>query len=197
MLSLFDVGLAGNRRRLRHSFCPYAIRRQMIPSERNCYREGAALSERAGHIDRSAMKPGQFSHQRQPNSSALKCSRSRTLDAMETLENARKLFFGDAGARVGHGKLYTVSDDAEANYDATLKGEFEGIGEKIQYDLLPHVTVHIHGFCNGLAFDREGQSRFLHRRSKDAAHLSCELAQFGRLVDRFEAPGFEAREVEK
>src|SRR5262249_110648 len=133
------------RGRPRHSFCPYAIRRQMIPAQRNCHRESAALSERAGNVDCSAMKPGQFPHQRQPNSSALKCSRSRTLDAMETLENARKLFFGDAGAGVRHRKRYIVSELAEANYDPALEGEFEGIGEKIQHDLLPHVAVHIHG----------------------------------------------------
>src|SRR5215472_731883 len=125
----------------------------MILAEGNCHHESAALSERAGHGDCSAVKFGQFPHQRQPNSGALKCSRSQAFDAVETLENARKLFLGYTGAGVSHRKLYTASDRAEANRNAALKRELEGIGEEVQHDLLPHLAVHVYGFGNGLAFD--------------------------------------------
>src|SRR5580765_5851644 len=143
----------------------------MILAEWKCHRKGTAGSERAGHVDFSAMKPGQFPHERQPNSSTLKGPPSRALDAVEALENSRKLVDGDAGAGVGDRKLYAVSGHAEADYNATFEREFEGIGEKVQYDLLPHVAVYVHSFHNRLTLNGEGQSCLLHRRSEDAADL--------------------------
>jgi hypothetical protein len=73
------------------------------------------------------MKLCQFLHERQANSSAFKCSRARALDSVEALENARNLFLGYAGARIGHRKLHTVSDYAESHDNATLKREFESV----------------------------------------------------------------------
>src|SRR5437660_158128 len=169
----------------------------MVLAERNCHRESAASPGRAGHIDCSTMKPGQFPHERQPDSSAFKCSPSRAFHAVESLENARKLFPGYAGPGVSHRKLYSVSSPADANYNASLKREFESIGEKIQHDLLPHVAVYVHSFRNGLAFNRKCQPRLLHRRSEDAADLLSERAQVDRLIHRLEAPGLDAREVKK
>src|SRR6478609_4101281 len=100
-------------------------------AEWNCHRKHAAPSERAGHSHGSAMKPGQFTHQRQPNSRSLKCSPSRALDPVEALEDSRQLFRGYASAGIRHGKLHIFPDDAKANRDATLEGKLEGIGEKI------------------------------------------------------------------
>ena len=40
----------------------------------------------------------------------------------------------------------SISGHASANCDAAIERKFEGIGEKIQHDLLPHVAVHQHGF---------------------------------------------------
>jgi hypothetical protein len=78
-----------------------------------------------------------------------------------------------------------------------LQGVFEGIGEQIQHDLLPHVPVHVSGCRERRAVDNELYSRTLTGRAEDAGEVRCEGGKIGRFEHRLEAARLDARKIEQ
>ena len=81
--------------------------------------------------------------------------------------------------------------------DLAREGELEGVGKKIEDDLLPHVPVDVDGLGQGRALDPQCQTRAVGGRLEIGRQLGGEGRQVGRLVARLHPPGLDAREVEQ
>ena len=74
---------------------------------------------------------------------------------------------------------------------------FQGVGEEIEHDLLPHVAVNVDGFGKGRAIDDELQPCTFHCGAKYAGKLRGEERQIRWLVVGPHAAHFDADEIEK
>src|SRR5262245_4651707 len=97
-------------------------------------------------------------HQSEANSGTFMGASGGSLDAVEALEQAGELARGhpdpgisnlEHGMRLGAGKL---------NVDAAREGELEGVGEEIEDDLLPHVSIDIDTAGEGWTVDIKPQT---------------------------------------
>ena len=78
-----------------------------------------------------------------------------------------------------------------------VEREFEGVGNQIENDLLPHLTVDIDRLVERRAVDHQGQTRGLTDRSEVAGKIDSKHRQIGRLVRSLHPAGFNAREIEQ
>src|SRR5690348_12851734 len=104
-------------------------------------REAGAHVYLALNSDGSPMQVNQFLHQRESNARSLIGARPYSLHPMKPLKQARHFFWRDAGACIAHHEFYLILSLAQQDRDLASKGEFEGIGEEIEDDLLPHLAV--------------------------------------------------------
>jgi hypothetical protein len=100
------------------------------------------------------MEADQLLYQSQADPRPFMRARLRVLDPMETLEQTWQLRRGDADAGVRHGQLRVVVAPPERDVNAAFEGMLEGDGEEVEHDLLPHLSVDIDQFGQGLAIDR-------------------------------------------
>jgi hypothetical protein len=91
------------------------------------------------------VQPGQLLHQREANTRALIGPPFRTLYPVKSLEQPRQLIRRNAGAGVGDCKLESTVFLRQRYLDGALEREFEGIGEKIENNLLSHLAIDING----------------------------------------------------
>ena len=66
--------------------------------------------------------------------------------SMKAFEESWKLGFRYADARVAHRKLDITGAPAQRYADGALKRMFESVRKQIEDDLLPHLSVDVHGF---------------------------------------------------
>src|SRR5580704_14410908 len=176
-----------------------AILRQMRGAKRDYNVERRSLSGSGVDANFPAVKAHQLLNHRQPDSGAFVGSADLTFDTMEALEQARYLMRRDAGSRVAHGKLRACSVEREAERDAdfTCESIFERIGEQIEDDLLPHITIDVSRFRQGPAINHEAKPGLVHRRTKGAGEFRTVTGEVGWLVHSIEATRFNSREVEQ
>src|SRR5208282_4954968 len=117
----------------------------------NCDRKCAPSSLVALDINRSAVERDQFPHESKADSRAFMGARFCALYSMETFEQTRQLGCGDADSGVGHRELNVVIAPAKCDRDLALESMFEGIGEQVEHDLLPHLPVYIDWLGQGRA----------------------------------------------
>ena len=60
---------------------------------------------------------------------------------------------------------------AQGELDGSLQGEFEGVGEEVEDDLLPHVEVDVDRLGERLAVDAIGEAGAFHGGAEDAGQL--------------------------
>src|ERR1700729_391851 len=89
-------------------------------------------------------------------------------DAVKTLEESWQLVIGNAGPSVHDLEVRVVVHHVEAHGDGALERELEGVREKVQDNLLPHVAIDMNGFGQGGAIDDEPEPCPLDRRTKAA-----------------------------
>ena len=144
------------------------------------------------------MQLDQIRDQREADAGALVGAAPGALDAMKALEDARQLVLGNARARVAHRQLDpSVSDRAQADPDAALEGELEGIRQQIEQDALPHLRIDEGAFDDGFAFDREHQPCAFDRGAKGAREIGREPRQVDLAIGRADAACLDASEVEQ
>src|SRR5665213_591619 len=107
-------------------------------------RDGCADIHGAGSHDRSAMEFHQLLHERESDAGPFVRARTRIGNPMEPLEYMRKLLWCDANARVMHRQHYAPVLGEHAHHNLSFESVLERIGEQIEDDLLPHVTIHIY-----------------------------------------------------
>ena len=73
----------------------------------------------------------------------------------------------------------------------------EGIGEEVEYELLPHLAVDVDRLGQGRAIDRQHQARLLNCRAEDAGQFRRMRGQVGRLIAGLDAAGLETGEVQQ
>src|SRR5712672_3089549 len=105
-----------------------------------------------------------------------------SLDAVETIKHVRQFCFGNANARILYRKLGVITAPAERNADPTLERMLEGVGQQIEDDLLPHVSVNVQQLRERWAIHRQRQAAALNRRAKDACEFCCKRREIDRLV---------------
>ncbi len=118
------------------------------------------------------------------------------LDAVEPLEHARQVRFGDTDAGIRDAQLHAVAGRAQFDRDLPLERELERVREQIQDDLLPHVAIDVDGFAQRIAGDDQGETGLLDGRPEDASELGGELREVGRFIVRVDATSLDAREIQ-
>src|SRR6516164_7266843 len=120
---------------------------------RNRHRKRAALSERALYPHATTVQSDEFLNECQSDPCAFVRPGVDTLDAMKALEHTLALVVGDAHACVTDLQFHCAFHGLQRNRNLALERELEGVGEQIQNDLFPHVTIYVHRFCDWLALD--------------------------------------------
>ncbi len=78
-----------------------------------------------------------------------------------------------------------------------FEGEFEGIGDQVQDDLLPHAAVHKDRLLKLGAVQLKPQAGFFRGRTKNAGEFDGERGKVGRLVDGLHPARFNSREIQQ
>src|SRR5260370_8679378 len=90
-------------------------------------------------------------------------ARLRALDPMKGVEEMGQLALRNPHPGVLHGKLDVLCIACERDANAPCKGMLEGVGEQVEDDFLPHVSVDIDRLCERRPPDGECQAPFPHR----------------------------------
>src|SRR5579884_2191045 len=162
MLRFFNVAFYPRRYGSKSPFTFYPVLGKMVLSGRNKNCECASFPQAAAYIDGPAMQLGQFVNQSQANARALMSPAAGALYTMKPLENPRQLVLRNSRAGIRYGKFDPIFRGPESDFDFSVKGELERIGQEIQYDLFPHVTVHIHRKGKRGAIHFEFKAGFFH-----------------------------------
>ena len=101
----------------------------------------------------------QFLHQREADSAPLMAPAPSAVDAPEALEKVGQIALGNAGPGIRDGELHMVVLGTDRHPDLAVESGFQGVGNKVENDLLPHVAVHI---------DRLGKRRAIHLKLESA-----------------------------
>src|SRR5580692_3156550 len=160
-------------------------------------REGASLPQFADYRNGSRVQLHELLHQREADARSFDGSSLRALDAVKALEDVRQLRGRYPRSRILNRKLETVPDAFEGNAYSTFESELEGVGQKIENDLFPHLAVDRDRPGTRLAFDREFQPRSLHYRAEIGSKFRCISGQIERFENGLHSSGFNAREVEQ
>ena len=106
------------------------------------------------------MQLHQFLNQREANAAAFIGAVLLPFDPVEALKQARQFRLGDADAGIANCQFRLPAVGSQADRDFALEGEFEGVGEEVEDDLLPHVPVDIDGL---------GKRRTIHDKRQPGA----------------------------
>ena len=66
---------------------------------------------------------------------------ARAFDAVEAFKEPWNFGFCNACARIAHREQCLLPISSKTDPDLAIEGEFEGVGQKIEDDLFPHVAV--------------------------------------------------------
>ena len=149
------LNVSGGSRCRRGQLTPstHAIRWNMGCSRLDRHRKSTPFSFLTLDRDLSAMQKDQLLHQGKADARALMGARFCPFYPVKALEQARQLGFRDTNTAVCDRKLCVLANPLQANGDAALEGMFEGVREKVEHDLLPHLPVNV---------DWLGQDRAIH-----------------------------------
>src|SRR5262249_25197396 len=132
-------------------------------------------------FDATAVQTHQLVYQRQSDATALLGAPRRTLHAVETLEPARHPGCGDPDAGVGTLEPGAGTLGPQPHGTAPLQRELEGVGDRVEDYLLPHVAVDEARGVQVLALDQQTQAGALHRRAEHAGEITRADREIGRL----------------
>src|ERR1700691_1245400 len=92
-------------------------------------------------------------------------------NTIESLEQLRDGFGRNSHSCVPNAELGQVAHAMHTDGNFSLKGEFEGIGNQIQNNFLPHIAIHVDWFLKIGAIHYEPQSRLVRRRTEYTRQL--------------------------
>src|SRR5262245_42115015 len=111
-------------------------------------------------------------------------ARAGTADPMEPVEQPGLRGRRNADAGVSHLQFDAIATPMQADLDTAFERELEGVAEKVQDDLLPHLTIDVDRLRKRRAVHQQGEAGLLNRRAKDAGKLNRRGGEVCRLVAR-------------
>src|SRR6266571_3604691 len=117
--------------------------------------------------------------------------------AKEALEHPRQLLRGDPATAVGDLQLNMVCPGALSDLYDTRESKLERVGNQVENDLLPLVTIHVDRLRSRIAVDRESDTGSLEGRAEHAGEVSRQGCEIGRLESGFGAACLDARELQE
>src|SRR5512142_593742 len=138
-------------------------------------------------------------NQGEANARAFERPAPLVLDTMETLEQMRQLFRGNANAGVADDQLRAcaIAGVIYANGDRPFESELEGVGQKIEDNLLPHISIDKHLAGEVLALDVETDPGALGRRTEIGGQIGRQGPNVRPPEVRLHAAGFYAGKIKK
>ena len=135
------------------------------------------------------METDELLHQGEPDTRALVRAALAALDAMEAIPYERQLGGRDAGARIAHDELDSLTMLGKPDLDGAFERELERVRHQVQHDFFPHVAVDQHGRRERRTVDQQLYAGLLGRGTKDAGEVGvkdlarlpprwCRFAQF-------------------
>src|SRR5579862_200847 len=121
----------------------------------------------------------------------------RVLNTMKSLKDVRQLFFGNADPCIDDGQLHVTADTLQGDFDFSVEGEFERVGDEIQQDFFPHLAVDVDKIRNFLASYGILQAGLVHGRAENARNLFGDGTNVDRLVDGLDSPCLDPRKIEQ
>ncbi len=88
------------------------------------------------------MKPNQFLNEGKANTCSFIRATLRAGNAMEPLKDLFKLVVWNTCSCIADGKFYMSCVGAQRHFNFSLEGELEGIGQQIQNDCFPHISIY-------------------------------------------------------
>ena len=143
----------------------------------------------AGDIDPGPVPTHELLHEREADTGPLVRSAPRVRHAMESIKDLRQLVGGNADARVRDVDDRRIPPIAHADGDATVERVLEGVGQEIEYDLLPHLPVDVDARGQERRVHVERESRAVGGRAEGARQFRRAGGQIDRLVGRRGASG--------
>jgi hypothetical protein len=113
-------------------------------------------------------------YQSQTDPTSLVGSTRHIGNTIESLEQFGDGFRGNSDSSVPNAKLGHVAHAMYTDGNFSLEGEFEGVGNQIQNNLLPHIAIHVDRFPKIGAIHYEPQSGLVRRRTEYARQLRSE-----------------------
>ena len=117
------------------------IGRQMLVAEAEPDAKCRSASWSTFGDDCSPMQLDELLNEGQADTGPLETATASALDAMKAVEHARQLRLGDADAGVGNLKLDSAAPLLQADNDAALECELEGVRQEVEDDFFPEVAV--------------------------------------------------------
>jgi hypothetical protein len=139
----------------------------------------------------------QFLNERKPDAAALICAAAHVRDAVKALENPRRFLLGNADSGIANAQFRNLAHRLQRDGDLSVECEFESVGNEVQHDLFPHLSIHIDGLGKPGTIDREPQARPFRGRTEHARELDGECSEVGGLEDRAHAARLDTREVQQ
>src|SRR3979490_985052 len=91
----------------------------------------------------TAVQPHQFLHESVSDPRVLVSAPALTFDAMESFEHPRQLRLGNAETAVFHKENGVGTIGVDPALDSAVQCEFECIGDDVENDLFPHLSVDV------------------------------------------------------
>src|SRR5260370_32959553 len=105
---------------------------------------------------------------------------------MKAVEEMGQLTLRNPHSGILHGKLDVLCIASERDANAPFKGILECVGEQVEDDFLPHVSVDIDRLCNQRTLDGEGTVPFPYLRAIAACEFCIRERQHRWLVARLQ-----------
>ena len=143
------------------------------------------------------MQPHQIAHQGQADARSFDRSAVLNLGAVEAIEDQRQLGRTDSHAGIRNFKVDALRLLSQRHLNATFQGELERVGQQVDNDGLPHLSVNVYRLAQARAVHRQGQSGALACRSKVTGQVGGQGRQVGRHKIRVNAARIDARKIEQ
>src|SRR5580704_19476808 len=112
--------------------------------------------------------------QSQPDPTPLMGPTRYIRNTIESFEQSRDGFRRNSYSCVPNPKLGHVARAMYADGNFSLEGEFEGVGNQVQNNLLPHIAIHVDRLTKLGTIHNESQSRLIGGRTEYAGQLRSE-----------------------
>jgi hypothetical protein len=113
----------------------------MRGAERDRHGESRAAANFAFSSNRSAVKLHDLLDEGQPDAGAFEASSLRSFDPVKSIEQFGQFRRRNAGPGVSDRQLRGSADLTKFDLDRAFEREFEGVGKKVEDNLLPHVAI--------------------------------------------------------
>src|SRR5262249_13931266 len=187
--------IQGSSRGVRHH--RDAVLREVEGTGRDGHHKLAAAAFLALRLNGSAMQFHQLLHQRQPDAGAFVAAPPTAFNALQAFKQTRPLSRGYSHAGVFNAEFRTAVCFLQPGGYFPRMRELERVGEQIQYDALPHLSVHIHRRPRLIAANLESEASPFDRGPEDACDFGGCFPELYRFVRSLNPSGLDSRKFKQ